>query len=111
IGDHSTQETLRDEAAAFLSGRGHALEPPVPFRNLIAQTRLGMSPEAHRRFFTEMLADIDAPTLPFGLGDVHRDGHSVLQCRRLLPQALNDRLRRQARRLGVSLATLCHVAW
>ncbi|QPB24390.1 condensation domain-containing protein [Rhizobium sp. 007] len=29
----------------------------------------------------------------------------------MLPQALNDRLRQQARRLGVSLASLCHLAW
>ncbi|NRP75841.1 Linear gramicidin synthase subunit D [Ensifer psoraleae] len=29
----------------------------------------------------------------------------------MLPQALNDRLRQEARRLGVSLASLCHLAW
>ncbi|MFA1628087.1 amino acid adenylation domain-containing protein [Rhizobium mongolense] len=29
----------------------------------------------------------------------------------MLPQALHDRLRSQARRLGVSLASLCHLAW
>ncbi|MCG1020026.1 condensation domain-containing protein, partial [Mycetohabitans sp. B4] len=30
---------------------------------------------------------------------------------RMLPPALNDRLRAQARRWGVSLASLCHLAW
>ena len=29
----------------------------------------------------------------------------------MLPQDLNDRLRSQAKRLGVSLASLCHLAW
>ena len=29
----------------------------------------------------------------------------------MLPQGLNDRLRGQARRIGVSLASLCHLAW
>ena len=29
----------------------------------------------------------------------------------MLSQELNDRLRAQARRLGVSLASLCHLAW
>ena len=29
----------------------------------------------------------------------------------MLPQELNNRLRMQARRLGVSLASLCHLAW
>ena len=62
-------------------------------------------------FFREMLGDIDEPTLPFGITDVHRDGGKVLEARRMLPQSLNDRLRDQARRLGVSLASLCHLAW
>ncbi|PKR38586.1 hypothetical protein CU560_09830 [Serratia ureilytica] len=28
-----------------------------------------------------------------------------------MPHALNQQLRRQARRMGVSLASLCHLAW
>ncbi|MGO8655189.1 condensation domain-containing protein, partial [Rhizobium ruizarguesonis] len=62
-------------------------------------------------FFREMLADIDEPTLPFGLSEVYGDGRGSREARRMLPQALNDRLRHQARRLGVSLASLCHLAW
>nr|MCA0807247.1 amino acid adenylation domain-containing protein [Rhizobium sp. T1473] len=58
-----------------------------------------------------MLADIDEPTLPFGLSQVHGDGSGIGEAHRMLPQALNDRLRAQARRLGVSLASLCHLAW
>src|SRR6202042_2106184 len=46
-----------------------------------------------------------------GLSDVHLDGGQIIEAYRRLPQALNDRLRSQARRLGVSLASLCHLAW
>src|SRR4029453_17588686 len=56
-------------------------------------------------------ADIQEPTAPFGLLDVHREGEAIGEVRRMLPQALNDRLRAQARKLGVSLASVCHLAW
>ncbi len=111
IGDHSTLEEMQREIEAFLKDRGDLLPPPQPFRNLVAQARLGMSQEEHERFFKEMLAEVDEPTLPFGLAEVHRDGTQVTESHQMLPQELNDRLRAQARRLNVSLASLCHLAW
>ena len=111
IGDHSTLETLHAEVDAFLRGREGELGPPEPFRNLVAQARLGVSAEEHERFFREQLGDIDEPTTPFGLREVHRDGRGVVDARRMLPSSLNERLRGQARRLGVSLASLCHLAF
>ncbi|KAG0296416.1 hypothetical protein BGZ97_004534, partial [Linnemannia gamsii] len=111
ITDHSTLEAMRAEIHAFLEDRDNALSAPQPFRNLVAQARLGLSQEAHERFFTEMLAEIDEPTLPFGLTEDYRDGAQVTEAHRMLSQDLNDRLRTQAKRLGVSLASLCHLAW
>ncbi|ERT10386.1 non-ribosomal peptide synthetase, partial [Photorhabdus temperata] len=110
-GDHTTMEVMNREVQAYFTGQGESLPAPVPFRNLVAQARLGVSQTEHTRFFTEMLAEVDEPTLPFGLTEIHRDGSQVVQSHRMLPATLNDRLRNQARRLGVSLATLCHLAW
>ncbi|WP_353007624.1 condensation domain-containing protein, partial [Mesorhizobium sp. M0976] len=111
IGDHTTLEVMHAEVRAVLEGRGHELAAPQPFRKLVAQARLGVDAKAHEEFFRTMLADIDEPILPFGLSEVHGDGSGVGEAHRMLPQALNDRLREQARRLGVSLASLCHLAW
>ncbi len=111
IGDHSTMEILHGEVNAILTGRADQLPAPQPFRNLIAQARLGLSEAEHERFFRELLGDIDEPTAPFGLIDAHRDGTGVREARRTVPASLNDRLRAQARRLGVSLASLCHLAF
>ena len=111
IGDHSTGETMQMEIQAFYEGLGDTLPPAPPYRNLIAQVRLGMSQEEHERFFKEMLADIDAPSLPLGIADVHGDGIEATEATRMLPQDLNNQLRSQAKRLGVSVASLCHVAW
>nr|WP_254701623.1 condensation domain-containing protein [Neorhizobium galegae] len=111
IGDHTTLEVMHAEVRAVLDGRAHELAAPQPFRNLVAQARLGVDAKAHEAFFQEQLADIDEPTMPFGLSEVRGDGSGSREARRMLPQALNDRLRQQARRLGVSLASLCHLAW
>nr|WP_240492598.1 non-ribosomal peptide synthetase [Photorhabdus namnaonensis] len=111
IGDHTAMEVMNREVQAYLAGQGGRLPIPTPFRNLIAEARLGVSQVEHTRFFTDMLAGVDQPTLPFGLMEVHRDGSQVAQSHRMLPSMLNDRLRSQARRLGVSLAALCHLAW
>ncbi|KAF9099269.1 hypothetical protein BGX27_000626, partial [Mortierella sp. AM989] len=66
------------------------------------------SPE---QFFTKMLRNVDTPALPYGLSDIHDDGMEVDKARLLLPKRLNDRLRGHAQRLGVSLASISHLAW
>ncbi|KAF9971638.1 hypothetical protein BGZ75_001810, partial [Mortierella antarctica] len=99
------------EIQEFYKGQGDALPPTQPYRNLIAQARLGMSQEEHEKFFKKMLAEVDTPSLPFGVTDVHGSGTNITESRRMLPQGLNTRLRTQSKRLGVSVASLCHVAW
>ncbi|KAF9271790.1 hypothetical protein BGZ68_003055, partial [Mortierella alpina] len=111
IGDHSTMEIMEEEIEKILAGQEDTLAAPQPFRNLIAQVRMGKTVEEHEQFFSKMLSDIDTPALPYGLSDVHREGADVTETHLMLPQDLNDRLRSQAKRLGVSLASLCHLAW
>ncbi|WP_245320268.1 non-ribosomal peptide synthetase, partial [Bradyrhizobium lablabi] len=111
IGDHSTLEGMHHEVRKILSGRGYELSTPYPFRNLVAQSRGSAAAAEHERFFRSMLADIDEPTTPFGLDRVHGDGGGVTEARRMLPDQLNARLRALARHMGVSLASLCHLAW
>ncbi|BAM91286.1 putative non-ribosomal peptide synthase, Amino acid adenylation [Bradyrhizobium oligotrophicum S58] len=111
IGDHSTLQAMHHEVRAILSGRRQLLSTPVPFRNLVAQTRDAARQDMQQRFFRDMLSDIDAPTTPFGLINVRSDGEGVSEAKLGMPPALDARLRAQARRLGVSLASLCHIAW
>ncbi|HEX2077184.1 MAG TPA: amino acid adenylation domain-containing protein, partial [Longimicrobium sp.] len=110
-GDHTTLDVLREEIETHLKGRADSLPEPAPFRNFVAQARLGVSQEEHREFFTEMLGDVDEPTAPFGLLDVRGDGSGIEQARLDVDEALAARLRERARALGVSAATVCHVAW
>ncbi|WP_338927196.1 amino acid adenylation domain-containing protein (plasmid) [Mycetohabitans endofungorum] len=111
IADHSALERMHIEVQMFIEGRDKTLSSAQPFRNLVAQARLGLSEAEHARFFTDMLADVNEPTLPFNLSNVHCDGTQIAEAHWMLPDTLNKRLRTQAKRLRTSLASLCHLAW
>ncbi|MTD22513.1 amino acid adenylation domain-containing protein, partial [Pseudomonas sp. CCM 7891] len=109
--DHVALEVVQQEMQAYLLGQANAAGDAVPYRNYVAQARLGVSREAHEAFFREMLGDIDEPTLPFGLQNVQGDGSDIEEARLLLDNGLSRRLRHLARQSGVSAASLHHLAW
>ncbi|WP_313366041.1 condensation domain-containing protein, partial [Pseudomonas sp.] len=109
--DHTALEVVGEELQAFLQGAPAPAHAPVPYRNYVAQARLGISQAEHEAFFRTQLADIDAPTLPFGLSDVQGDGRDMQEVKLTLPSTLATRLRHQARVLGISVASLFHLAW
>ncbi|WP_301549680.1 condensation domain-containing protein, partial [Streptomyces sp. MNP-20] len=111
VQDHTAMGVLFAEVSALLRGDTEELPVPVPFREFVAQARLGVSRGEHERFFGELLGGVSEPTAPFGLLDVHGDGSDVAEATALLDAGVAARLREQARRLGVSPATLFHVVW
>jgi amino acid adenylation domain-containing protein len=111
VSDHTTVETLLGEVQAILAGQADTLPAPLPFRTFVAQTRLGVSRGEHEGFFTELLGDVDEPTAPFGLLDARGDGTGVGEAKCELAPALATRIRERSRKLGVSAAALCHVAY
>ncbi|WP_189269753.1 non-ribosomal peptide synthetase, partial [Streptomyces fuscichromogenes] len=109
--DHTALEVVLGEVAAFMAGRGDELPAPLPFREFVAQARLGVSRREHEEYFAELLGDVTEPTLPFGLADVHGDGTGARRARVMVDAGLAERVRERARGLGTSPATLFHVAW
>jgi amino acid adenylation domain-containing protein len=77
----------------------------------VAQARLGASRAEHEAYFRALLGDVEEPTAPFGLQDVWSDGTGVESASRRVDPELEARLRSRVRALGVSAATVCHVAW
>nr|QMN69943.1 PsoB [Pseudomonas putida] len=109
--DHTAMEVIAAEMRQLLAGQSDRLAAPVPYRTYVAQARLGADDAGHEAFFRDMLGDLDEPTLPFGLADVQGDGQAIEEAQLPLDPALARQLREQARRLGVSVASLAHLAW
>ncbi|MGY2288246.1 amino acid adenylation domain-containing protein [Pseudomonas sp. SDO528_S397] len=111
IGDHATVEITHDEIRDILTGNAEGLATPGAFRQLIGQARAASQGDTDRRYFEAQLASIDQTTAPFGYTDLKGTGHNASEAHLPLPPSLNQRLRAQAQQLGVSVASLCHLAW
>ncbi|RUP91077.1 hypothetical protein D8M20_11765, partial [Corynebacterium propinquum] len=111
VSDHAALAVVQHEIQQYLLGQAAKLGKPVPYRNYVAQARLGVSEQQHEAFFREMLGDVDEPTLPFGVQRIDSERDATEEVDHWLGAAFSQRLRRQARQLGVSAATLYHWVW
>jgi hypothetical protein len=111
VQDHTSLDVLFGEVRAFMSGHADTLPEPLPFRDFVAQARLGTPREEHERYFAELLGDVTETTAPFGVLDLHGDGTAAVRCQVPLDAEVAGRVREVARRQGVSAATVFHLAW
>jgi amino acid adenylation domain-containing protein/thioester reductase-like protein len=109
--DHESLEAMMAEVIDHLEGRTQRLAETIPYRNHVAQTVAYARTHDADGFFRSKLADIDEPTAPFGLLDVHGDSSQIEEAREELDPVLAKRVRAQARRMGTSAAALFHAAW
>jgi len=109
--DNESIDILFNELASYLNGKPEELSEPKPYRDHVAQALAYARSRDAQAFFHTKLGDIAEPTAPFGLMDVRGDGSEMLEAHDQLEIDLGRRLRMQARRLGVSAATVFHAAW
>jgi amino acid adenylation domain-containing protein len=110
VSDHVTSELLAAEAVAHIEGRAEDLPASAPYRNHVAHVLRHARAHDSQAFFSRKLGDVDEPTAPFGLLNVHADGAEVCEFEEDLDPELVSRIRSQARGLSVSAATLVHAA-
>ncbi|MHC3475418.1 amino acid adenylation domain-containing protein, partial [Streptomyces sp. 7R007] len=109
--DHTGWEVVLDELDALVRGDGRLLPEPPSFRDFVAHARTAVPREEHERYFADLLGDVTETTAPYGLLDVRGDGSESSEHRMPVGTELSARVRARARDLGVSPATLFHVAW
>lgn len=109
--DYTGMEIIQEEAQAYLQGREQELARPQPFRNFVARARLGVPNQEHEEFFRQMLGDVHEPTAPYGVLQVDRNRTQVQEEQQPVESTLAQDIRRQARQLGVSAASIFHFAW
>ncbi|AEU37567.1 non-ribosomal peptide synthetase [Granulicella mallensis] len=109
IMDRVSLELVQQEVGAHLYGEAESLPAALPYRNFVAQARLGADQTQQESFFRAMLGDFDEPTAPFGISGV--ESESMHEASRPLDAKLAARLREHARALSVSVAVIFHLAW
>jgi amino acid adenylation domain-containing protein len=109
--DNESLHIMLTEVMAYLERHAERLPEPVPYRNHVAQALAHARTHDAEAFFRSKLRGVEDPTAPFGLLDVHGDGSQIDRACQALEPGLAERVRAQARRLGVSAATLFHAAW
>ncbi|PHM30278.1 amino acid adenylation domain-containing protein [Xenorhabdus innexi] len=110
VSDHLTFALIISEINELLHNRADNLPAVIPYRQFIAQS-LSVPMSSHEAYFREMLADVDTPTAPFGILDIHNDGKQIAEASQLLDISLAKAVRIQASHQGVSPSILFHVAW
>ena len=107
IDDNYTLQLILAEVQALLEGCGAMLPAPLPYRDFIAQVRQ-VPAAVHEAYFRAQLADVDAPTAPFGVLDADA---RIQQTIVPLDEALAAQIRQTARQRGVTPAVLFHAAF
>ncbi|MCX7898646.1 MAG: amino acid adenylation domain-containing protein, partial [Methylocystis sp.] len=111
VSDHATDDALLKEIQLHLAGEEKLLPAPIPYRNFVARARAGTDIAESEIFFSKLLGDLSHPSFPFGLQDAKGDGSSIEEYAIDLDPSLVARLQKQARALGISMASLCHLAF
>jgi len=109
--DHTAMEILLAEIQTHLEGQFSDLPAALPYRNYVAQALLANNDAAHENYFKNLLADVDETCAPLGLTDTQLNGDELTEVRLELENSVAASLRETARHLGVSAASICHVAW
>ncbi|QJD67283.1 amino acid adenylation domain-containing protein [Xanthomonas campestris pv. badrii] len=111
VDDAATMHVLGAELRALLSGQGHLLPASVPYRTYVAHARDARARGAQQDFFRQQLGDVEEPTLPLGLAEIHGDGRAPERASLVLDMRLCARVRDSAARAGVTPASVYHLAW
>ncbi|AKN95237.1 carboxylate--amine ligase [Xanthomonas oryzae pv. oryzicola] len=109
--DHTALAVIREEMQHLSTAGDAGLPTPTSYRTYVAQALRGKTQEQHETFFRQCLGDIDTPTLAFDTEDPSSHLQPLQQFDVLLDPMLASRLRRQARDLHLSVASLHHLAW
>lgn len=109
--DHASMEIVVAEIHALMQDSAAVLPEPGSYRSYVTRTLADQS--AHKAFFQDLLGEVSEPTAPHGQLTLP-EGHTPADLREAsltLDAALTLRIRTQAASLGVTPASLFHLAW
>jgi amino acid adenylation domain-containing protein len=111
ICDHQSLRMMVAEIMNCLDGKEHTLLPPTSIRDYVSEGFAPHPTASVETFFRSKLGDVEEPTAPFGVLDVHGDGDAMREATRRLSSVLTQRVRARSWQARVSAGRLLHAAW
>jgi amino acid adenylation domain-containing protein len=111
VADVSSLRQIIAEFTQRLQAQEVQLPASRPYREHIARVLDYRRESNAEAFFRDKLGSVEEATAPFALLNVHSDGSDSLEARCAWDESLAKGVHRQARRLGVSVASVLHAAW
>lgn len=109
--DHIGIEVLKNELSLYLAGHAQQLSSPVQYRYFVASYLQQMEICDYRSYFSELLGDVDEPTLAYGLEDLVSGGGFIDDYNIALPDDTSLRIREACKNNKISSAAFFHSVW
>ena len=106
--DDVSRKIIREEIRSYQEGCFDELPAAPQFSGVLATLHADDEKAEHRSFFRQMLADVEEPTIPFGLVG---DGNPSTKASVDIDPELSMRIRSVSAASKVSAARLCHLAY
>ena len=111
ISDWESLKLLIDESLHYLEHREKDLPTLQTYKEYIAYALAHADAAGAEAFFKSRLAEVQEPTIPFGLFDPRGESVELEEASQLIGVGVARKIRAQARRHGVTPARLFHAAW
>ena len=108
--DHETTAIIIADVVARLEGHAKDRHELIPYRSHVGQALACARSRDGEAFFRDKLREFEHATAPFEVLETTGSGGDVAEFAEEVGRRLSVRVRAQARRLGVSAATLFHAA-
>ncbi|MBY0573831.1 MAG: amino acid adenylation domain-containing protein [Undibacterium sp.] len=111
VADHTSLDFILKEMEVFYLGQAASLPTPILYRNFVAHALHQAQNNDADAFFRRSLSEVEETTALFNLLNVQGDGSNMVEARGHLPDEVGTNLRRIAKELALSPASLLHTAW
>ncbi|WP_046746003.1 non-ribosomal peptide synthetase, partial [Kordia zhangzhouensis] len=109
--DHVGLEIITEEVVTYLAGKQASLKTPSLYRNFIGHIIHEQSINNSEQYFRTRFEQIEEPTLPFGLQNIHKSDLEIREATKQLPAVLSAKINEVAHILQMSPATIFHAAF
>ncbi|NQZ08831.1 MAG: amino acid adenylation domain-containing protein, partial [Algicola sp.] len=111
VADHISNEVLIDEMITAMRGGAIKANASALYREFVFRAQQNLLTQDVAQFFSRQLADIETPTLPFGLSNTTGNGANINEITAQIEPDVSLRIRNVMRPRKSSPAVFFHAVW